>query len=136
MGQWTAVLSQPRRVTAVDSLAAPPIIDIVGAVGFRPLGFCYRLIDLARSRRSSGGSAITASWIAASILSGPAYPPIPTRSKAPLLSLAPRARSAPFVPLCPKVPDLLENQDRWLAFSDDFRALTLLGRQYHRSHYC
>jgi hypothetical protein len=53
-----------------------------------------------------------------------------------LLSLAPRARSAPFVPLCPKVPDLLENQDRWLAFSDDFRALTLLGRQYHRSHYC
>src|SRR6266478_6942825 len=63
----------------------------------------------------------------------PAFPPIPTRSKAPLLSLAPRARSAPFVPLCPKVPDLLENQDRWLAFSDDFRALTLLGRQYHRS---
>jgi hypothetical protein len=58
---------------------------------------------------------------------------MPTRSKAPLLSLAPRARSAPFVPLCPKVPDLLENQDRWLAFSDDFRALTFLGRQYHRS---
>ena len=62
-----------------------------------------------------------------------AFPPIPTRSKA---SLPPRARSAPFVPLCPKVPDLLENQDRGLAFSDDFRALTLLGRQYHRSHYC
>src|SRR5258705_4068377 len=41
-----------------------------------------------------------------------AFQPIPTRSKAPLLSLAPRARSAPFVPLCPKVPDLLENQDR------------------------
>src|SRR6476620_3259238 len=55
----------------------------------------------------------------------PAFPPIPTRSKVSLL--APRARSAPFVPLCPKVPDLLENQDRWLAFSDDFRALTLLG---------
>ena len=66
----------------------------------------------------------------------PAFRPIPTRSKASLLSIPPRARSAPFVPLCPKVPDLLENQDRWLAFSDDFRALTLLGRQYHRSHYC
>src|SRR6476660_5205330 len=50
--------------------------------------------------------------------------------------VGPAARSAPFVPLCPKVPDLLENQDRWLGFSDDFRALTLLGRQYHRSHYC
>jgi len=50
-----------------------------------------------------------------------------------LLSIPPRARSAPFVHFAPKVPDLLENQDRWLAFSDDFRALTLLGRQYHRS---
>ena len=41
-----------------------------------------------------------------------------------------------FVPLCPKGPDLLEIQDRWLAFSDDFRALTLFGGQYHRSHHC
>jgi len=51
-------------------------------------------------------------------------------------TIPPRARSAPFVPLCPKVPDLLEMQDRRFAFSDDRRALTLLGRQNHRSHHC
>jgi hypothetical protein len=71
-----------------------------------------------------------------------AFPPIPTRSNASWLllsfmkTLPPRARSAPFVPLCPEIPDLLEMQDRRFAFSDDCRALTLLGRQYHRSHYC
>src|SRR6476620_1138849 len=70
------------------------------------------------------------------------FPPIPTRSNASLLSLSflktipPRTRFTPFVPLCPEVPDLLEMQDRRSAFSEDCRALTLLGGQYHRSHYC
>jgi hypothetical protein len=51
-------------------------------------------------------------------------------------TIPPRARFAPFVPLCPEVPDLLEIQDRGFAFSDDCRALTFLCRQNHRSHYC
>ena len=80
----------------------------------------------------------------ASIVSGlsSGFPTISTRSNTSLLPLSfmkaipPRARSAPFVPLRPEVPDLLEIQDRWFAFSDDCRALTLLGRQYHRSHHC
>ncbi len=82
------------------------------------------------------------SWRRSSAGCRAAFPPIPARSNASLLSLAfmktipPRARSAPFVPLCLEVPDLLEIQDRRFAFSDDCRALTLLGRQYHRSHYC
>jgi hypothetical protein len=71
-----------------------------------------------------------------------AFPPVPTRTNAALLSfsfiktISPRARSGLFVPRCPEVPDLLEIQDRWFAFSEDCRALTLLGRQYHRSHHC
>ena len=73
---------------------------------------------------------------------GAAFLPIPTRSNAALLSfsfmktISPGPRSGLFVPLCPEVPDLLEIQDRWFAFSDDCRALTLVGRQYHRSHHC
>jgi len=42
----------------------------------------------------------------------------------------------PFVPLCRKILDLLKIQDRWFAFSDDCRPLTLLSRQHHRSRYC
>ncbi len=76
----------------------------------------------------SGGWALTASWIAGHQSSAgyrAAFPPIPTRSNASLLSLSflrtipARARSAPFVPLCPEVTDLLEIQHRWFAVSDD-----------------
>jgi len=79
-----------------------------------------------------------------SIVSGDrsAFPAIPTRPNTALLSfsfmhtISPGARSGLFVPRCPEVPDLFEIQDRWFAFSDDCRALALLGRQYHRSHDC
>src|SRR5260370_18052368 len=96
---------------------------------------CHNQIDPLPKlfARIPGPQVLPSEW---SACCGAAFRPVPTRSKAPLLSLAPRARSAPFVPLCPKVPDLLENQDLWLSFSDDFRALTRLGKQYHPSHYC
>ncbi len=111
----------------------------------QPVTFLNSLNGEGHVLVSSGGWALTASWIAGHQSSAgyrAAFPPIPTRSNASLLSLSflrtipARARSAPFVPLCPEVTDLLEIQHRWFAVSDDCRALTLLGRQYHRSHYC
>jgi len=89
-------------------------------------------LTFARSRRSSGGQCHHSIIDIGSDVSGLSSG-FSVYSHVIESVFAPRARSAPFVPLCPKVPDLLENQDRWLAFSDDFRALTLLGRQYHRS---
>src|ERR1700730_4128919 len=44
-------------------------------------------------------------------------------------------RHKPFVPLRSKVLDLLEIQDRWIAFADDRRPLALFGYQGHRSGY-
>ena len=111
----------------------------------QPVTFLNSLNGEGHVLVSSGGWALTASGIAGHQSSAgyrAAFPPIPTRSNASLLSLSflrtipARARSTPFVPLRPEVPDLLEIQDRWFAFSDDCRALTLLGRQYHRSHHC
>jgi hypothetical protein len=101
-------------------------------------------LTLARSRRWSGGSHHRAVDRRHQLLVGyrAAFPRIPTRSNAALLSfsfmktISPGARSGLFVPRCPKVPDLLEIKDRWFAFSEDCRTLTLLGRQYHRSHHC
>src|SRR6188472_3549466 len=99
-------------------------------------------LSLARSpfvRRQ----AITAPWIGGiqlSVRDRAAFPRIATRSNGPLLSfsfmktISPGARSGLFVPRCPQVPDLFEIQDRQFAFSDDCRALALLGGQYHRSH--
>jgi len=44
-------------------------------------------------------------------------------------------RHKPFVPLRRKVLDLLEIQDRWIAFADDCRPLAFFGYQGHRSGY-
>jgi hypothetical protein len=72
MRQWTAVLSQPCRVTAVDPLAAPPTLHIMTVVvhGIAELSAFARSasatasLTFSRSRRSSGGR-VDVSWVPA-----------------------------------------------------------------------